>query len=79
VPLGIAADDHQTANADSMALVAAADVIPEPQFDAAGLAQLLVTRLNDPHGLSVRAAAAKATGRPDAAQALADLAEQIGR
>ena len=79
VPLGIAADDHQTANAESMSLVAAADVIPEPQFDAAGLAQLLVTRLSDPHSLSVRAAAAKATGRTDAAQALADLADQIGR
>lgn len=79
VPLAIAADDHQSANAESMALVAAADVVPEGQFDAAGLAQLLATRLNDVHGLSVRAAAARAAGRTEAAQALADLAEQIGR
>jgi UDP-N-acetylglucosamine--N-acetylmuramyl-(pentapeptide) pyrophosphoryl-undecaprenol N-acetylglucosamine transferase len=77
VPLAIAADDHQTANADAMAHVAAADVIAEPQFDAATLADLLARRLADPHSLAVRAAAAKATGRTDAAQALADLAERI--
>ena len=77
VPLAIAADDHQSANAEGLAEVAAADVIPEPAFTEAALSALLAQRLGDPHGLSVRAAQAKTSGRTDAAQALAGLAEQI--
>jgi UDP-N-acetylglucosamine--N-acetylmuramyl-(pentapeptide) pyrophosphoryl-undecaprenol N-acetylglucosamine transferase len=77
VPLAIAADDHQTANAEGLAAVAAADVMPEPSFTDSALAALLAQRLADPHSLSVRAAQAKTSGRVDAAQALADLAEQV--
>ncbi len=74
VPLGIAADDHQTANAEGLAQVGAADVIAEINFDAETLARVLRERLADPHGLAVRAAAARASGRTDAAEKLADLA-----
>jgi UDP-N-acetylglucosamine--N-acetylmuramyl-(pentapeptide) pyrophosphoryl-undecaprenol N-acetylglucosamine transferase len=77
IPLAIAADDHQTANAAGLTAVGAADVIPEAQFKPETLAALLRQRLNDAHGLAVRAAAARATGKPDAAKLLADLAESI--
>ncbi len=77
VPLAIASDDHQSANAEGLAAVAAADVLLEPAFTEAALAALLTQRLGDPHGLSVRAAQAKTSGRTDAAKALADLAEQV--
>ncbi len=77
VPLGISADDHQSANAASMASVGAADVIAQNDFTAQTLSRLLTLRLGDAHGLSVRAAAARALGRPDAAHALADLAEGL--
>lgn len=77
IPLGIAADDHQTANADGLVQVGAADVIAESAFDAAALARVLKTRLENAHDLGVRAAAARASGKPDAAQALADVAERI--
>jgi UDP-N-acetylglucosamine--N-acetylmuramyl-(pentapeptide) pyrophosphoryl-undecaprenol N-acetylglucosamine transferase len=77
VPFAAAADDHQTGNAAGLASVGAADVIAESSFEPEALALLLQQRLSDPHGLSVRAAAARATAKPDAAQALANLAEQV--
>jgi UDP-N-acetylglucosamine--N-acetylmuramyl-(pentapeptide) pyrophosphoryl-undecaprenol N-acetylglucosamine transferase len=76
VPLKIAADDHQTANAAALAAVGAADIIEEDMFVPAVLAPLLRDRLGDGHSLAVRAAAARAAGQPDSAQRLADLAEQ---
>ncbi len=77
VPLAIAADDHQTANAEGLTQIGAADALSEATFTPETLVKLLALRLDDPHGLAVRAAAAKAAGKPDAAQTLADLAERI--
>jgi len=77
IPLKIAADDHQTANAEALTSVGAADAIAEGAFTVDALTALLQQRLSDPHDLSVRAAAARAAGKPDAAERLADLAEQI--
>jgi UDP-N-acetylglucosamine--N-acetylmuramyl-(pentapeptide) pyrophosphoryl-undecaprenol N-acetylglucosamine transferase len=77
VPLAIGTDDHQTANADALVSVGAADVLQESEFDPPTLAALLQKRLPSGHDLSVRAAAARAVGKPDAAAALADLAESL--
>lgn len=77
VPFAAAADDHQTANADGLTSVGAADVMSEAQFEPPALAALLHKRLSDPHGLAVRAAAARAAGKPEAAKTLADLAERV--
>lgn len=74
VPLAIAADDHQTANAEGLAQVGAADVIAEVNFNADVLAKVLEQRLSNPHQLAVRGAAARASGRTDAAERLAELA-----
>jgi len=79
VPLAIATDDHQTGNAAAMVEIGAADLLAEQDFSAARLAALLSERLGDPHQLAVRAAAAHAAGRVDAAEALADVAERIAR
>jgi UDP-N-acetylglucosamine--N-acetylmuramyl-(pentapeptide) pyrophosphoryl-undecaprenol N-acetylglucosamine transferase len=79
IPLAIAADDHQTANAEGLTAVGAADVFVERDFTADALARLLAKRLGDTHGLAVRAAAARSTARPEAAKALADLAEGISQ
>lgn len=73
VPLAIATNDHQTFNAAALADAGAADVIAESDFSTEGLTALLAQRLGDPAGLSARAAAARAVGRPDAAEALAGL------
>jgi UDP-N-acetylglucosamine--N-acetylmuramyl-(pentapeptide) pyrophosphoryl-undecaprenol N-acetylglucosamine transferase len=77
VPLAIAADDHQTANAAGLSGVGAADVIEEDAFTPDALTALIEERLADPHGLLVRATAARAAGRPDATRDLADLAEKV--
>ncbi len=75
IPFAAAADDHQSANAEGLTNVGAADLIAEAAFEPAALAALLERRLTDAHGLSVRAAAARASAKPEAAKALADLAE----
>ncbi len=75
IPFAAAADDHQTANAAALASVGAADLIAEAAFEPVLLEELLRQRLSDTHGLSVRAAAARAAAKPEAAKALADLAE----
>ncbi|MBL8530589.1 MAG: undecaprenyldiphospho-muramoylpentapeptide beta-N-acetylglucosaminyltransferase [Hyphomonadaceae bacterium] len=75
VPFAAAADDHQTANAEGLSGVGAADVLSEPEFTPATLTALLERRLSDTHQLAVRAAAARAAAKPQAAKTLADLAE----
>lgn len=75
VPFAAAADDHQTANAQSMLDVGAADLFTEAEFTPEALGARLAQRLCDPHGLAIRAAAARAAAKPEAAKTLADLAE----
>lgn len=77
VPFAAAADDHQTANAEGLTSVGAADVFTEQEFQPGALAALLERRLSDPHALAVRAAAARAAAKPEAAKSLADLAELV--
>ena len=76
VPFAAAADDHQTANAEGLTSVGAADLFTESDFEPVSLAAILTRRLGDPHGLAVRAAAARASAKPEAAKTLADLAER---
>lgn len=77
VPFAAAADDHQTVNAEGLTGVGAADLFTEDEFEPASLSACLERRLADPHGLAVRAAAARAAAKPEAAATLADLAESI--
>ncbi|MBC7770139.1 MAG: UDP-N-acetylglucosamine--N-acetylmuramyl-(pentapeptide) pyrophosphoryl-undecaprenol N-acetylglucosamine transferase, partial [Phycisphaerales bacterium] len=50
VPFAAAADDHQTANAEGLTAVGAADLFTEDDFEAAALAATLERRLADRHG-----------------------------
>jgi UDP-N-acetylglucosamine--N-acetylmuramyl-(pentapeptide) pyrophosphoryl-undecaprenol N-acetylglucosamine transferase len=77
IPLKIAMDDHQTANAEGLVDAGAADLLMEDNLYPNLLGQLLTARLQDGNDLAVRAAAAKAQGNIRAAQDLADLAEQV--
>jgi UDP-N-acetylglucosamine--N-acetylmuramyl-(pentapeptide) pyrophosphoryl-undecaprenol N-acetylglucosamine transferase len=79
IPFAAAADDHQSANAEDMTSVGAADVFTEAEFQPGALAATLERRLADPHGLAVRAAAARAAAKPEAARMLGDLAESLAR
>lgn len=76
IPLGIAMDDHQTANAEGMVTGAAADVVPEPKFSVETFGPLLLERIANAGVLRARAKAAWQLGKPNAAKELADLAEE---
>jgi UDP-N-acetylglucosamine--N-acetylmuramyl-(pentapeptide) pyrophosphoryl-undecaprenol N-acetylglucosamine transferase len=52
-------------------------VVRQDALDADTLARLLTEILSNPQILSARAAAAKALGHADAAERLADLAENL--
>jgi len=77
VPYRFAADDHQTANARALEAARAAWVMPESAFTAEALSARVETLANAPDLLAAAAANARALGRPDAAEALADAVEDL--
>jgi UDP-N-acetylglucosamine--N-acetylmuramyl-(pentapeptide) pyrophosphoryl-undecaprenol N-acetylglucosamine transferase len=79
VPLPIATDDHQTANARELARVGGARMIPQPQFTPEALARQIEALADDPEALANAAGRALSVGRPHAASDLADLVERVGR
>jgi UDP-N-acetylglucosamine:LPS N-acetylglucosamine transferase len=79
IPLPGAPGDHQTANARRLAAAGAAVVIPDEELDAARLAIELDRLLNDEAVRAAMADAARTLARPDAATAVATLAEKHAR
>jgi len=77
VPLKIALDDDQGQNARLLAEAGAAEVLREDALTDAALAALLQALMEDPARLAAMAAAARAVGKPDAADRLADVVEQV--
>lgn len=75
VPLPIATDDHQTANARRFIAGGAGWLMAQPDFTAPSLAKRLQKLALEPQRLRAAAGAALALGRPQAASALADLVE----
>jgi UDP-N-acetylglucosamine--N-acetylmuramyl-(pentapeptide) pyrophosphoryl-undecaprenol N-acetylglucosamine transferase len=73
VPLPHAIDNHQTANANALASVGAAWLMPQPAFTPQALARQLETVLGEPAVLARAAAAATRQAHPEAARRLADL------
>ena len=73
VPLAIAMDDHQSANAMSLKRHGAADILPESEFTPQRVKSILEARLNDSNWLESAAKSARGQGRVDAAKALAHL------
>ena len=77
VPLPGAIDDHQMANAASLADSGAAIVLRQSDFTEATLVHILIAQLSDSGLLAREAAAAAAIGRPRAAADLADMLEAL--
>lgn len=73
VPLAIATDDHQTANARALADAGAATVVAEGGFTPPALAKALQHYLARPDRLQAAARAAASIGQRDAAAKLADM------
>jgi UDP-N-acetylglucosamine--N-acetylmuramyl-(pentapeptide) pyrophosphoryl-undecaprenol N-acetylglucosamine transferase len=79
VPLPSAIDDHQSANARSLASVGAAWVMPQPSFTPEALARHLDAVFSNPPVLARAAAAAAKEAHPEAARRLADLVQALVR
>ncbi|MGA1802626.1 undecaprenyldiphospho-muramoylpentapeptide beta-N-acetylglucosaminyltransferase [Rhizobium sp. HT1-10] len=77
VPYPYALDHDQAANAAALAANGGAKVIAQSELSAEKLSAILRGSLNSPEKLAKMAAAAKLTGKPDAANLLADLVEAI--
>ncbi len=74
IPFPHAADDHQSANARAFTEAGAGWMMAQREFTADALAGFLAATLAAPDRLIRAAAAARALGRPLAAQTLAELA-----
>ncbi len=79
VPLPGAIDDHQSANAKALADAGGAWVMPQPSFTVDALTKRLETLLSDSAALVLGAMHARLVARAGAADALADLVEQVVR
>lgn len=77
VPLPHAIDNDQLRNAESFARAGAGFVHPQASLEPAAFAQFLTSLRSQKRTLEQAAAAALGHGKPDAAERLADLAEQI--
>jgi len=78
VPLPIATDDHQAANAREVVNAGGARAIRQPRFTAKELAKQIQAMAQHPETLATAAHAAWNCGRPNAARDLADLVESFG-
>jgi UDP-N-acetylglucosamine--N-acetylmuramyl-(pentapeptide) pyrophosphoryl-undecaprenol N-acetylglucosamine transferase len=72
IPLPTAAADHQTSNALAFARAGAAIHLPESSLTSEGLAEAINGILEDEARRGAMASAARARGRPDAANAIAE-------
>jgi UDP-N-acetylglucosamine--N-acetylmuramyl-(pentapeptide) pyrophosphoryl-undecaprenol N-acetylglucosamine transferase len=79
VPLAIATDDHQAANACDMVKAGGGRSIREHNFSGKELAKQIQAMAQHPETLANAAHAAWNCGRPEAAEKLADLVESFGR
>jgi UDP-N-acetylglucosamine--N-acetylmuramyl-(pentapeptide) pyrophosphoryl-undecaprenol N-acetylglucosamine transferase len=79
IPLAIATDDHQAANARALNDAGAAVVILESELAPEGLAKHIAAILTDAEQAAFMAGAALSQGKPQATQALAALVEQLAQ
>ncbi|MBI2708294.1 MAG: UDP-N-acetylglucosamine--N-acetylmuramyl-(pentapeptide) pyrophosphoryl-undecaprenol N-acetylglucosamine transferase [Actinobacteria bacterium] len=79
VPLPIASRDHQKANAEAVAALGGAVIVPDDELDADRLERELDALLRDRDRLASMAAAMRASARPDAADEVAAVVERAAR
>ena len=77
VPWPLAAEDHQTANAQALERAGGALLVPEPDFNADRLAGEIDRLRADPDALAALSIGARSLGRRGAAAAIARLAEEL--
>jgi UDP-N-acetylglucosamine--N-acetylmuramyl-(pentapeptide) pyrophosphoryl-undecaprenol N-acetylglucosamine transferase len=77
IPLPWAADDHQTANAQAVAAVGGAVVLPQATTRASAIAALLADLAADRGRVAQLGRQARTLARPDAAERVADLVVSV--
>jgi len=77
VPFPHATDDHQTANARSLASAGAAILIPDIEMDGPRLLRELESLLGDPRRLARMGEASAVLGRPEAAARIIEAVENV--
>ena len=77
VPLAIAMDDHQNANARGLAGAGAAIIIPEKDLTAINLSKCIATVLENAEGAAKMAQAALTQAMPNATEQLANMVEEL--
>jgi UDP-N-acetylglucosamine--N-acetylmuramyl-(pentapeptide) pyrophosphoryl-undecaprenol N-acetylglucosamine transferase len=78
IPLPTATRDHQTANATTLSVAGAADVMPQAELSSGAIANYIRLILTDLSVLARMKAAAAAMPRGSGAVAVADLVESVG-
>jgi UDP-N-acetylglucosamine--N-acetylmuramyl-(pentapeptide) pyrophosphoryl-undecaprenol N-acetylglucosamine transferase len=79
VPFPAATGDHQTANARAVADAGGGVLVPDGDLTTERLADELDALVGDADRLAAMSAAARALGRPDAADRVAALVEEHAR
>lgn len=77
IPFPGAADDHQRKNAEALAAKGAARMILQSDLSPARLAEEIRSLIGSPEELAKMGAAARDLARPDAAEAVADLIQEL--
>ena len=79
IPYAAATGDHQTANARGLVDVGAAVLVPENAATPESLTEHIQLVLNDPNGALQMSIAALSVGKPEAAEALAQMVEELAQ
>ena len=79
IPNAAAAGDHQTANARGLVDVGAAVMVPESALSPESLMEHVNTILSAPDAALQMSIAALSTGKPEAAEALAQMVEELAQ
>lgn len=77
IPFAAATGDHQTANARGLVEAGAAILIPESQLSTDALAEQIKNILEQPDAALQMSRAAHSVGKPEAAEALAQMVETL--
>ena len=77
IPFAAAAGDHQSANARGLVEAGAAIMVPERKANPDIMTDQILAVLEMPEGAMQMARAALSVGKPDAAETLADMVEQL--
>ena len=79
IPLPTAADDHQRKNAEALANAGAARMILQSDLSPDAISAELKKTIDDPSGIAAMSAAARKLARPDAAEAVYGLIDELRR